>query len=330
MSITEPTSTKPFYSLTTPHGELTASHVVHLTNAYVGGLVPALADVVYRIRETMSAQRPGRGLQFQAVGGNDAQTNREQRAYIFVDSPKQKGFDYLTQMPDGEYELMFGGGWEAPPAIDARHGQVCRPASHGMYDMHSAAHVSGALPVYFGANNWGAEGTSTTGSSVGDEVREDAEQGIRSPWAAGRVKSLWSGVLSISVDEFPWVGRIPSSISGRQSPTPVATASEKHKRARTADPGEWIAAGYSGEGMVHAWLCARALALMVLGLDKTRSVEAEGRYGAGKTVDEWLPACFRITAARLKNARKARKALKNGGETVMRGGTGRMKIYKGV
>ena len=32
----------------------------------------------------------------------------------------------------------------------------------------------------------------------------------------------------------------------------------------TAAPGEWLAAGYSGEGMAHAFLSGRALALHVL------------------------------------------------------------------
>lgn len=328
MSITEPSSTNPFYSLTTPRGELTASHVVHLTNAYVGRLVPGLADVVYRVRETMSAQRPGTALQFQATGNNDAKKHHGRRSYIFYDSPDKKGFDYLTQLPDGEHELMFGGGCESLLDTDSRNGGACRPGSRGMYDVHSAAHVSGALPVYFGATNWGAEGISTAESLVGD----DAHGQIKGPWAAGRVKALWSGVLSVSIDEFPWVGRIPGAISGRWSPTPGVTVSEeKARRARTVQPGEWVAAGYSGEGMVHAWLCARALALMVLGLDDARDVAAEGRYGAGQSVNEWLPACYRISVERWRNGCKTWKGLRGSGrETVVRGGAGKMKIYQGV
>lgn len=273
----------------------------------------------------MSAQRPGRALQFPAIENSDAhKKSHGRRAYIFYDGPEKKGFDYLTQLPEGEHELMFGGGYEAFPDTDSGNGQVCRPASRGMYDVHSAAHVSGALPVYFGATNWGAEGISAAESPAGD----DAYTQIRSPWAAGRVKALWSGVLSVSVDEFPWVGRIPTAISGRRSATPRMSVSEKDKRARTADPGEWVSAGYSGEGMVHAWLCTRALALMVLGLDNARSVEAEGRYGAGQTVNEWLPACYRISVERRRNACDG---LRNGGKRrVVRGGAGKMKIYQGV
>lgn len=275
----------------------------------------------------MSAQRPGRALQFQATGNDDAKTNsHEQRSYLFYDSPERKDFDYLTQLPNGEHELMFGGGCEGFPDTDTQNGQVCSPSPAGMYDVHSAAHVSGALPIYFGANNWGAEGISVAADTPSDE---DNYGQIQSPWAAGRVKALWSGVLSISVDGSPWVGRIPTTISGRRSPKPV---SEKGKRVRTADPGEWVTAGYSGEGMVHAWLCARALALMVLGLDNARGVQVEGRYGAGQTVGEWLPTSYRISEVRLRNAHEEwKKGLKGGGGRVpVRGGAGRMKIYQGV
>lgn len=264
----------------------------------------------------MSAQRPGKGLQSRVA---DDVNEHGRRSYVFFDSPRTKGFDYLTQLPNGEHELMFGGGLEAVPDVDAGGGGGYRRGTRGMYDVHSAVHVSGALPVYFGAANWGAEGVAIEGADT------PAGDYGRSPWAAGRVKALWSGVLSVSVDEFPWVGRVPPAISGRLSPPGLKQSQ------RMAAPGEWVAAGYSGEGMVHAWLCARALALMVLGLDAANDVETEGQYGAGQSVDEWLPACYRISETRWKHARQISQGLKDGKiEAVVRGGTGKTKVYKGV
>jgi hypothetical protein len=58
----------------------------------------------------------------------------------------------------------------------------------------------------------------------------------------------------------------------------------------TSTPGEWIPASYLGEGMVHAWLCAKALAYMVLGAEK------EGR------IEEWFPDVLKVTEARWKKA----------------------------
>ena len=83
------------------------------------------------------------------------------------------------------------------------------------------------------------------------------------------------------------------------------TVWEKGKRARTADPREWIAAGYSGEGMVHVWLCSRALALMVLGLENARGMEVEGRYSTGQK-------CKQVVADLLPNSCSALERCRQG------------------
>jgi len=82
-----------------------------------------------------------------------------------------------------------------------------------------------------------------------------------------RLRSIWSGILGMSTDERPWVGRVPHEISGRDSPT---------------GGGEWIAAGYTGEGMVHAWLSGKALARMV----------------KGEEVGSWFPEVFSVSVGR--------------------------------
>ncbi|KAF5361712.1 hypothetical protein D9758_007295 [Tetrapyrgos nigripes] len=57
-----------------------------------------------------------------------------------------------------------------------------------------------------------------------------------------------------------------------------------------APPGEWIAAGFTGEGMTHAWMSAKALAYMVLGKENSD----DGFL---------LPESFRVTEKRWKKAR---------------------------
>jgi glycine/D-amino acid oxidase-like deaminating enzyme len=150
--------------------------------------------------------------------------------------------------------------------------------------------VQGALPEYFGRGNWGAESV--------DDSPEEREGGAT--WNAGRIKALWTGILGVSADLQPWVGRVPSGISCRAAPpapallTIVSDNATVSDRARVAlplaPPGEWISAGYSGEGMVHAWLCAHALALMVLGLEKEEGVHT------------WFPNEYRLTEKRLNRA----------------------------
>ncbi|KIJ67118.1 hypothetical protein HYDPIDRAFT_50050, partial [Hydnomerulius pinastri MD-312] len=58
-----------------------------------------------------------------------------------------------------------------------------------------------------------------------------------------------------------------------------------------APPGEWIAAGYSGEGMVHAWMSGKALAEMVLGREREANLA------------EWFPDILRVTPGRWKKAK---------------------------
>ncbi|KAJ5388338.1 FAD dependent oxidoreductase superfamily protein [Penicillium cosmopolitanum] len=62
-----------------------------------------------------------------------------------------------------------------------------------------------------------------------------------------QVRQVWSGIMAFTSDGCPIVGRIPSSISGREG------------------QGEWIAAGYNGHGMDKAWLCGEGIARMALG-----------------------------------------------------------------
>jgi hypothetical protein len=145
------------------------------------------------------------------------------------------------------------------------------------------------MPIYFGAESWGAEALPTTPT---DE--RDVGVGL---WAEGRVKAIWSGLLSESVDGMPWVGKVHVDVAGRKAPpnssapTALNSNTEKLKSAVTAAPGEWIAAGYSGEGMVHAWLSSKAVALMLLGEDLTE-------------VKTWLPELFSVTEDRVKMAKR--------------------------
>jgi glycine/D-amino acid oxidase-like deaminating enzyme len=223
---------------------------------------------VIPLRGTMTAQRPGSRLPTNTTGS---------RAHIFY--YPARGFDYLTQLPKREGgELLFGGG-----AIQAG-GLVLSEvgvADDGGHDLGIASHVQGALPEYFGLGNWGAEGV---------DVSREATEEI-SAWEQGRAKAIWTGILGISADLQPWVGCVPSVISGRNAPPPLLPGSSDNAVARSlAAPGEWASTGYSGEGMVHAWLCAHALALMVLGLEIEEGVHT------------WFPDEYRLTEKRWKKA----------------------------
>ncbi|KAH7920486.1 FAD dependent oxidoreductase [Leucogyrophana mollusca] len=272
-SITQPSASEPFYTLTTSLGRITTPHVVHATNAYASSLLPSLARAIVPVRETMTAQRPGTSLH--------PSTGSGARSFVFFS--RRAGFDYLTQFPGptGEHELMFGAGLEDGVGGE---GEGLGVTDDGGYDVHSAVHVSGALPVYFGEGNWGSE------SAPVDNEGNDA-------WNRGRVKALWSGILSLSGDGLPWVGRLPERVTGRKQSPLNRNWFSLDEKVRREDhfgvaPGEWIAAGYSGEGMVHAWMSAKALAYMVLGVED----------GLG----EWFPGVFKVTEERWKRCTRAK------------------------
>lgn len=103
------------------------------------------------------------------------------------------------------------------------------------------------------------------------------------------MKAIWSGIVGVSADRNPWVGRLSSRLTGR--PTPIISESQKiaSDSTKLASPGEWIAAGYSGEGMAHAFLSSRALALQIL--DRASDARA------------WFPECLDVTEKRWEEAR---------------------------
>lgn len=141
------------------------------------------------------------------------------------------------------------------------------------------AYLAGSLQRYFG-ENWGAEGV-------------DSEDGVDNKWESGRVKAIWSGIIAISADMLPWVGRVPKIASGRSEP--IRTA-ETGTSLPLAPPGEWISAGYTGEGMVNAWLCGEVVASMILG-DEDCTLKS-----TNDAVGIQLPKAFLISEKRVKKA----------------------------
>ena len=125
--------------MTTAAGTITATHIVHATNAYVSNLLPAFRGKIFPVRATMTAQRPGK--KFPQIGGSRSWT------FFYKD-----GFDYLTQLPGSEGELMLGGAISIGNVIGVL-GELGTTNDTG-FDPRLAVHLSGALPVLFGDANW--------------------------------------------------------------------------------------------------------------------------------------------------------------------------------
>ncbi|KAL7810753.1 FAD dependent oxidoreductase domain-containing protein [Trichoderma aethiopicum] len=178
------------------------------------------------------------------------------------------GFDYVTQRPDGEDgqpgELMLGGGLFRSKEEGLDQIGVW---DDGRVDAFPLMHLRGSMATVF-EPRWG-EG--------------------------GKLEGAWSGIMGFTGDTLPFVGGLPAGIGngngGRENVGGVGDGF-----------GEWIAAGFSGEGMVWAWLSGVAVGVMMMGREGEDVVEGEGRPGG--RLAEWFPVEeVRVDGGRLRRAR---------------------------
>ncbi|KAJ7658003.1 nucleotide-binding domain-containing protein [Mycena olivaceomarginata] len=253
------------YRIATSQGILSATHVVHATNAWASHLLPGMRRKIVP-----------------ATAGSPSWAGT--RAFVFYPGTSMLAFDYLTQHPPTPAEtrripLMFGGGAMLGGRAEAALMDNVGVTDDSQTDFEVTAYLGGALERYF-QPGWGEEGA----------VSETATTQGNREWGAGRVKTAWSGIMGMSADGQPWVGRVPLCASRRGAQETVSAASRRDEHS-LAPSGEWIAAGFAGEGMTHAWLAGVALARMVL----DKPTENPSNASA-------LPPQFVITEKRWKEA----------------------------
>ncbi|KAK4159567.1 putative FAD dependent oxidoreductase-like protein [Cladorrhinum sp. PSN259] len=164
----------------------------------------------------------------------------------------RKGFDYFIHRPDTperQGAILLGGALSQSGDDGFDEFGVPSDADRGLF---IAAYLRGLLPTMY------------------DPARET------------KLVSSWTGIMGWSADLMPWVGRIPASLTGRD-----VSGGSKGGISPVLN-GEWLCAGYSGEGMTHAWGCGRALAAMML--------------GKGTAVKKWFPEEYGITEKRAEEA----------------------------
>jgi glycine/D-amino acid oxidase-like deaminating enzyme len=243
------------YALQTTRGTIFVRHVVHATNAFAGHLVPGLRSKIVGARAHMSAQKPGQ--RFPYADG------KYSWGVIYGDT-----FDYATQRPsigrNSKGDLLIGGGFKR--SLKQGIDQV------GIYDDSSVpepltvTHIMGIFPAIF-----------------------------HPQWGAGaELKQMWPGIIGLTGDSLPLVGRLNTRLTGRD------IQMRKHSSNYGNKCGEWIAAGFCGEGMVWAWLSGAALGVMTAGSEEEILPPTPGRPG-GKIAD-WFPHELLVSPARLQNA----------------------------
>ncbi|KAM0263788.1 hypothetical protein ACHAQJ_001106 [Trichoderma viride] len=163
------------------------------------------------------------------------------------------GYDYVTQRPDNDDgsagELMLGGGLFRSKDDGLDQMGIW---DDGKVDAFPLMHLRGSVATIF-EPKWGA---------------------------GGELKGAWTGIMGFTGDMLPFVGRLPPEMDS-------AGGSRRSQSGLGIGSGQWLAAGFNGEGMVWAWLSGVAVAIMMLGMEEVDLEEAVGRPG-GK-LDEWYP-----------------------------------------
>lgn len=253
------------YVVETSRGVIRARHIVHATNAFASQLVPGLRSKITGAVAHMSAQKPGDF--FPATTGD--------RSWSVI---YEGGFDYVTQRHSSGGDLMLGGGFTRSRKNGLDH--IGYYDDGRPVDALTATHVMGVFPAIF-MPNWGS----------GSEV-----------------KKIWTGIIGFTGDLIPLVGRLENKLTGRNLPDrDVRKQGEEDKGKggnpsafQRQEPGEWLAAGFSGEGMVWAWLCGTALGIMMAGSQGDDVPQTPGRPG-GK-LDSWFPWELLVSMERLESS----------------------------
>ncbi|KAF3025636.1 hypothetical protein E8E14_013203 [Neopestalotiopsis sp. 37M] len=245
------------YSVVTNRGTIKCNHIVHATNGFAGQFVPGLRGKLSSLLAHMSAQRPGK--QFPDYDGS--------RSWSVIYG--KSAFDYITQRPTVNGvpgDIMLGGGFDR--SRDQGLSVIGRyDDSSEAIDALTVNHIGNIFPTIF-SPRWG-----------------DDQEG-------GRIKKYWTGIVALTGDLLPFVGRLDPKLTGRR-PRSVQTPGG-------VSAGEWIAAGYCGDGMVWAWLSGTALGAMITGSDKGKLPITPGHPGG--RLEDWFPHELEPSLKRVEKA----------------------------
>ncbi|KAK7981310.1 DAO-domain-containing protein [Apiospora saccharicola] len=248
------------FEVETDRGTILANHVVYATNSWSPHFVPILGNALSGGLLSMSAQLGGAGPGQWPAYHNNVSLPGGRAWSLFL----RDGLDYIVQEPENN-EYMYGGG-----AGVSFPGQ----GSENQYDDSRlpppvvAAYLNGALPTYFGYQNWGPERTDFPADLHPDAI-----------WA-GRTKRVWTGIEGFTTDAFPLVGPLSEQFTNRKVQNPAAGS-------------EWVSAGFNGEGMDYAWLSGKGLSEMIRNHMANNATNEEALF-------EWFPKAFLPTEARLR------------------------------
>nr|POF04448.1 gamma-glutamylputrescine oxidoreductase [Quercus suber] len=200
-------------SLYTDRGQIRAKKVVYATNAYTSGLLPQFKSSLIPTKITAAHISPSSPLMIPHLSPT---------YNIFYQNPQSHEsnygrVDYLNPRPDGTI-VVGGGTWTYKSDTNKDTWWNNWDDSTLFSSASTRAHFDQLMEIHF--RGW-----------------ESSES---------KVDSLWTGITGTTIDEAPYVGKVPS---------PGDAAMAGHG---------WVLAGYNGGGMSMIWACAEAVAKMVL------------------------------------------------------------------
>lgn len=224
----DPSSSSQRYTVTTPRGSIKADRVVYCTNGYTGHLLPLLRGKIHPCRGHMTTQA------------------------VPEHFPSQGGFRSWSLMQ--------------PQRLDPETGSF----HFGLYYLQQNAKTK---DLFVGVENQTLEEFLCSDDSfVSEASMKDLPNFLPRMFKAvsgdgekPQLKAIWSGVMGLTADGLPLVGRLPSNATGREATQ------------------EWIAAGFQGYGMDKCWLTGEALVAMM----------------SGKDVSDWFPSAYVISEERV-------------------------------
>lgn len=170
------------YKVTTPRGNIQATHIIHATNGYAGHLLPLLRGKIYPLRGTMTVQRSP--PHFPNLGGTRSWSTHGRPTYDPSTGRCSLGLYYMTQN-ERTGDLYLGG---EEKTLD----EILTSDDTTAGDGFAVQNLQTLPTTWFGSDCFPPEGKE------------------------GRLRSSWSGIMGYTGDGLPLVGSLAEGLTGRK------------------------------------------------------------------------------------------------------------------
>ncbi|KAJ7667035.1 DAO-domain-containing protein [Mycena rosella] len=230
-SVTASTKAAGHWDVNTARGAVSARTVVYATNAYTSGVLPDFAKYIQPTAHMCNKVVPPRAF----AGGKALQNSYGVLA-------ARGGLYSINPRCSADGVVLFGGS-------NPNQGQL-----KAYLDADPARLFDDSLGNFQPVTDAVDELTASAFAGWGDDA----------PAPGVGPEYSWSGIIGLSADSLPFIGKVPDR------------------------PGQWISAGFHGHGMAHIFTCAPGLVTLMQG---------------GTWAETGLPECLELTAERLMKIR---------------------------